>query len=279
MRQYFAEYLTDVDLSKRILEIGPLLIPLFTKDEANVYYADIRSTEEIAKLYENDPNIDPAALVPVDFVIKESYAQSLKDVEKFDYIMTSHVLEHIPRLIEFFLDIAKVMQEDGRFYALIPDHRYCFDHFRQPTSFAEAYYIHTQNINNAPWRVMDQLLDGVEINNAQLFWKDETAARTCLSPSPEIFAKAKAAFKRALNGEFGDHHFSVFTPRSFLLLTYNMMRAGLFPFSYELFYPTPAQSFTFVAVLRLCPSMRRDKELVQKELEKIITFLDHPSTR
>ena len=49
MRQDFASYVSDIDVSKRILEIGPLTSPIFSKQEANVFYSDIRSTDEIKK--------------------------------------------------------------------------------------------------------------------------------------------------------------------------------------------------------------------------------------
>ena len=47
MRRDFASYVSDIDVSKRILEIGPLNDPIFSKQEANVFYADIRSTDEV----------------------------------------------------------------------------------------------------------------------------------------------------------------------------------------------------------------------------------------
>ena len=48
-------YLNRIDLSKRILEIGPLNNPTFKKVGGNnVFYADIRSTEELKIHYGGD---------------------------------------------------------------------------------------------------------------------------------------------------------------------------------------------------------------------------------
>ena len=54
MRQDLSYYVSDMDVSKRILEIGPLANPIFTKRDANIFYADIRSTDEIKELYAKD---------------------------------------------------------------------------------------------------------------------------------------------------------------------------------------------------------------------------------
>lgn len=150
MRRDFASYVSDIDVSKRILEIGPLNDPIFSKQEANVFYADIRSTDEIKKAHASDPHVIKENIVDIDFVIKNSYEKSLSHVDKFDYVVSSHVLEHMPRLIEHFQDIATVLNKKGMLYAFLPDHRYCFDHCRAPTSFAEADYIHSQGIQVPP---------------------------------------------------------------------------------------------------------------------------------
>ena len=113
MRSDISKFIKGVDTKKRILEIGPLDTPIFKKSEADVYYADVRSDVELLEVYKNEPRVLDA--VPIDFVIEEGYAAALKDVPKFDYVVSCHVLEHMPRLIEFFLDIQKIMT-DGAYF-------------------------------------------------------------------------------------------------------------------------------------------------------------------
>jgi len=69
----FISYVGDIDVSKRILEIGPLTAPIFIKHEANIFYADIRSTDEVKKLYAKDPSVNVDNICSIDFVIKDSY--------------------------------------------------------------------------------------------------------------------------------------------------------------------------------------------------------------
>ena len=273
MRSDMAPYLTEIDASKRILEIGPLTAPMFEKSEAQVFYADIRGTEDVRALYAHDPSVDKEKICNIDFVIKGSYQESLCHVEKFDYVVSSHVLEHMPRLIQFFQDIETVITANGFLYLFVPDHRYCFDHFRMPTSFAEAYFIHTQGIEVPPWRVLDSVLDSVPLNCAHRFWSGTgIAAETLHQRVP--FTDAAKAMERVLAGEYVDAHFSVFSPRSFIILVYNLISARLFPFSCTAFYPTEQNTFTFGAVFQRCPDMRHEERIIRRELNKLAMLLD-----
>ena len=273
MRRDYASYLEKIDLSKRILEIGPLTNPILSKREANVFYADIRSTEEVKKLHENDPGVCKENIRDIDFVIKDSYEKSLSHVEKFDYILSSHVVEHMPRLIEFFQDIATVLTANGLLYVFVPDHRYCFDHFRTPTSFAEAYYIHQQGIRVPPWRVFDHQLETIPLNDAGRFWFGGGIAAETLSQRSS-FESAKELLDVALSGQYVDVHYSVFSPKSFLLLLYNMINARLFPFRCVEFYPTERNGCTFGVLLQACPQMRSEPKVMAYEMHKLIRVLD-----
>lgn len=273
MRQDLASYLGDIDVSKRILEIGPLTNPILSKQKANVFYADIRSTEEVKEFYSKDPNVNKNSIVDVDFVIKDSYEKSLINVDKFDYVISSHVLEHMPRLIEHFQDIATVLSKNGMLYVFLPDHRYCFDHFRVPTSFAEAYYVYSQGITIPFWRVFDHALEAIPLNNPARFWFGGRIAAETLSRR-KSFERASEVFEQALSGGHFDVHYSVFSPRSFILLLYNMINARLFPFRCTSFFPTERNSCTFGAVFQLCPEMLREGKAAAYEMHKLSLLLD-----
>lgn len=77
------------DKSKRILELGPLNRPIADKNiYPNTFYCDIRSTEEIRKLYSGNDYlkatgilIDPESIIPVDYVIQDNYKKTLENVQ------------------------------------------------------------------------------------------------------------------------------------------------------------------------------------------------------
>jgi SAM-dependent methyltransferase len=249
-----------LDLTKRILEIGPLDRPIIKEENANVFYADIRDTQAVKDFYRDDKNVNVDAIVTIDYVIKGTYTESIKD--KFDYIVMSHVIEHIPELIKFFDDIKNILNPKGRLCLTIPDHRFCFDHFRQPTSFAEAYDIYVNGIKNSPARVLDLMLAST-INDAAYWWNNP-ASYEYLPKSKEQFENAKNDYFRALKGEYVDVHFSVFTPETFLLLLYNMLNFNLLPFKCAEFYNTNVNSVEFNCVLELEPNLLTENSAEQK---------------
>ena len=85
------KWISDIDFDKRILEIGPLAWPNVNKNQyKNVFYADIRSTKDIKELYRNDKNVPNNEIVDIDFIIGEGgYSETLKNVEKFDYVIAT----------------------------------------------------------------------------------------------------------------------------------------------------------------------------------------------
>lgn len=262
----YKEYLLSLDLQKRILEIGPLHNPIIAKHEGNVYYADIRTTKKIKEVYSKQTHIQQSSICNIDYVIHESYAKTLRQVEKFDYIISSHVLEHIPRLIDFFLDVHAVLKETGEMYFFLPDSRYCFDHFRFPTSFAELYHVHTQNLPCAPWRVLDGCMAITCNDPAILQFKDNLFS---FLATRSDFTEMEKHYEKALEGDIGSPHFSVFTPQSFLLLVHDLIRVGLFPYTLQTFFPTPPGKLTFGGVLRHASALPTDAEASAQEMQRI----------
>lgn len=254
-----------MNLTKRILEIGPLDRPILKKENANVFYADIRDTQAVKDFYREDKNVNIEAIANIDYVIKGTYSESIRSDEKFDYIVMSHVIEHIPELLRFFEDVKNVLNPGGKLCLAIPDHRFCFDRFRQPTSFAEVYDIYVNGIKNLPFRVLDFILSST--SNNCVYWWNNSANFENLPKSKEQFENAQKDYFRALKGEYVDVHFSVFTPETFLLLLYNMLNFNLLPFKCSEFYNTNVNSIEFNCVLELEPLLLVENS-AEREAEK-----------
>lgn len=245
----FRPWLKNIPYDKRILEIGPLSWPNIQKNKyKNLFYADIRSTEDLKKFYKPDPNVLTNEIMDIDYVIENSYSESLKDVEKFDYVIATHVIEHMPQLVLFFIDIASVLKPGGKLCLAIPDKRFCFDHYRCPTSFAECYDIYKRKIINSPLRVFDHFINSSSNNNPTSWWQSpDCYDHFVKNESQYLFANNK--YHQALNGDYIDVHFSVFTPETFLLFIYHMVQFCLLPFRCIEFYKTEINFNEFNCVL------------------------------
>lgn len=239
----------DIDLNGTILEVGPFYRPLFQKNETNVYYADIKSTEEVLKRYDYLSDEILEKVVPIDYVIKDSYENTFKDEDmEFDYVVLSHVLEHIPNPIEFLLDVSTILSEKGKICLLLPNKEFTFDSYRENSSFADLYdvYIHGPE-KNIPRIFLDNRLGVVSENNSIKYWNE--TVDDFPQPNIEQVLKEYRNFINDFENQTFDGHHWVFTDESFLKIMENMLKLNLLPLKPYSFYPTAINSNTFGIIL------------------------------
>jgi SAM-dependent methyltransferase len=58
--------------------------------------------------------------------------------QKFDIAFSSHCIEHQADLIRHLQHVARILHPDGRYFLIIPDKRYCFDHFLHESSLSDV---------------------------------------------------------------------------------------------------------------------------------------------
>ncbi len=272
----FRNYIRHTLLKKndRVLEFGPLHRPIASKEiTPNTFFADIRSTEDIKQLYTSNEylkstglTVDINEIVDIDYVVKDSYKETFKGVEKFDSIILAHVIEHMPDIIEFFTDIKNILKKNGHLILIYPDAQYCFDHFRNGTSFIDAYEVYI-NKPNASKRVFDFVYNVVAENNPGYYWEDVTHEDKLPVNS---FEKAVGAYNDAkLDKLPDDTHFWPFSDYQFIKFLYDMDRAGMLGFSVEAFYETEHNTQEFMVVLKNTPSKDKSGKTYKEMLNNL----------
>lgn len=252
----FREYVKDNLLKKddRILEFGPLIRPLVSKEQyPNVVFADVRSTDEIKKLYTSNNyleatglNVDISQVAEIDYVINKSYSETFKNAKKFDVIYLSHVIEHMPDIIGFFQDVKNVLSDKGKLVLIYPDARYCFDHFRNGTTFVDAYEVYIDKKNSSK-RVLDFVYNVVNENDATFFWNKKN--QNDILPTIDL-KKTLGAYDKAMRGELPDDtHFWPFSDFQFVKFLYDMDRANMLDFEIVDFYETQINTQEFMIIL------------------------------
>src|SRR5205823_10898481 len=86
---------------------------------------------------EQIPNLDPAGVPEIDFV---GALSEVKD--HFGLVLSCHSVEHHPDLVRHLKDVENVLDSDGVYALVIPDKRYCFDHFLPESNLAEVIAAH-----------------------------------------------------------------------------------------------------------------------------------------
>jgi hypothetical protein len=181
----------------------------------------------------------------------------------------------MPSLIFFFNDISNVLSDDSYLCLTIPDKRFCFDFYRTPTSFAEAYYIYVNNIKNNPIAVLDFLSNYIDHNEPQSFWRDNIFLDFYNNKLKRDNLEILNTFEQTLKGSYVDVHFSVFTPNSFLFLILNMISFSLLPFKISDFYYTKLNKLDFNVILKHEPKLLvKDNDVLRtNEINNIFALL------
>jgi hypothetical protein len=134
MRCLFA----TLDLAGVGLEVAPFFEPTIDKANHQILYTDYVGTAELQEKIDKgaDPQRRRAALI--DFVW--SSGRSLRECapagQWFDYVIASHVFEHVPNPVGWLNELLSVMKIGAKIALFIPDRRKTLDYFRHETDHA-----------------------------------------------------------------------------------------------------------------------------------------------
>jgi len=186
--------ISGLDLERmRGVEIGPLMSPIVSKEESDVFYVDHADREALQAKYADDPNVDVQKIVPVDAVwgdctLRECFA----DNRSFDYVIASHVLEHVPDMLGWMREIADILRPGGRLILAIPDRRFTFDYLRQTTRLSEIIDAYLRrNRRPMPAQIFDFNANAVEIDMIAAWSKMQI--KNCEPPLSSMFGASTAA--------------------------------------------------------------------------------------
>lgn len=211
------------------LEIGPFDVPFLTGP--NVRYFDILDQAHLrqrAAELSRDPDGCP-------FI---HYTGKLSDIDRrFAAVFSAHAVEHMPDLATHLTDVARLLEPGGSYFLIIPDKRYCFDHFRPLTTFEDV--LDGRGRDRPSIQAVTDQFRRTTHNQAVLHWLGvHGRIRGPGATIPEIEA--------AGSGEYVDVHQWVFTPESFQSIVDELR---IFPS--VTVYDTPFGDLEFAAELKL----------------------------
>ncbi|WEN14902.1 hypothetical protein PY254_16975 [Rhodanobacter sp. AS-Z3] len=210
------------------LEIGPSFNPLARKaDGYNVDILDHADAPALRAKY-RDAGVNLGNIEDVDFVWQgEPLSETLGRRGWYDWIIASHVIEHTPDLVAFLVECQTLLSEAGRLILVVPDMRYCFDHFQSRSSTGDVLDAHHQGRTlPSPGRVFDHHANAVSKG-----WQRVLAWHRG-APGPlrrmHDMEGVVGAWRHAQDGkEYIDVHNWHFTPESFRLVIDDLRELGL----------------------------------------------------
>ncbi len=229
------------------LEVGPFDRPYFTKDEADVDYLDYRTTEECREVARVSLGHDPRFVTELDYVVPPNGQWSMIEDGRYDWILSSHALEHSPNLIAMMLMIAAKLRPGGTMITMLPDKRATFDAHRPVSTLGQIIEDHLRDTRfPRPQGVFDQYYYARPLSMPEARSIDADPARRL--PQDGDFTAAMAAAQDALS-RYQDVHNYVFTSHSFEHITSVLCAEGVIPFRPVLHQHTPDDDMTFINIL------------------------------
>ena len=252
-----AKLLEGLDISELTgLEIGALDRPFVPREEGNIFYVDHATTDALAIKYRNDQNVNVAKLVHVDGVWGDNTLSDAVGGRLFDYVIASHVIEHVPDMITWLMEIRAVLKEGGRIRLVIPDRRFTFDYLREETRLADLLYAHLIRARiPQPQLIIDFTLNASAVDS-QAAWEDRIDPAQLEKHFPPD-APLKLARDVLDNQTYHDVHCWVFTPKSFARLLGQLSAMELLHFQCTNFHDTDRGQIEFFVSLQ--PSADREK--------------------
>jgi SAM-dependent methyltransferase len=240
-------------------EIGSLDRPVVLKSEGHVVYVDHCDTQALKQKYASNPTVSTDKL-HVDAVWGEDtlieaikkYRQRLDKQEAeqgLDYVIASHVIEHVPDMITWLEEIHEALKPTGQLCLAIPDKRYSFDYLRSPSTLASliSAYVRKDRIPNTHC-ILDFMLNMATVDCAAA-WRGKIDP-TQLKPEA-TFDGALAVARDALHNQaYHDVHCWVFTPSVFAQLCAGLAKNNLLKFECVSFFDTAHYQLEFFVTMK-----------------------------
>lgn len=235
--------------NKTGVEIGPLCYPLVEKSEHSVYYVDHCTSDELKVKYRGHPNIIPERIVDIDFVWGDfTLGSSLDSKPPMDYVVASHVVEHVPDLIGWLSEMRSVISDGSCLCLVVPDKRFTFDVYRRCSAFEEILLAHEESRRKPGIRCVMDHFSNVVTADAWKMWEDYSIVEKFPFNNPPSLLDV--ALDDIRSGKYVDVHCWVFTPWYFLEVMGKI--AAMFDFGFDLdhFETTPSHDLEFYVRLK-----------------------------
>jgi len=240
-RSDFIKNLVDCNFDE-ILEIGPLNRPLMVG--SNVKHFDLLPGTEL-RAKASKEGLDPLTVPEIDFFDPNGDISGINAY--FDLIVSSHVLEHQPDFIRHLQNVSKLLKEKGTYAFIVPDARYCFDHYISTSTLTAILKAYSEGKKKPDiWNVIEHRALTTH-NDPERHWNGD---------SGDALANLKQRWHDAVNEHFiaNDSYIDVhcwqFTPDSLKVILKALYVLDYIDFEIVQVFDTPNNDLEFCVVLK-----------------------------
>ena len=150
--------LHDISVNKNGIEIGGpsdngIVIYHFSKIMDNVIFSDnttwANHNSSEYKYYDNKVG---------KVIISDAVDISIIKNEEYDFVFSSHVLEHIANPLKAIKEWLRIVKKDGYIIIIVPEKSCCFDHTREYTKFETLLSQYEKNVGEDDLSTLKEIL-------------------------------------------------------------------------------------------------------------------------
>jgi SAM-dependent methyltransferase len=237
----------------RGLEIGPLANPIVPHADGEVLYVDQADTESLRHTYATDPHIDARNIVEVDAVWGERTLTDCLGGAGVDYIMASHVAEHVPDLITWLEEAGSVLRPGGQLRLALPDMRFSHDALRASTGLSHLLTAWLLRMRRPQvFDVLDFRLNVASAVDGERIYREGIDLSAFVPDHSFAVALDAACAARDRPDRYFDVHCLVVSAKSFAGLMVGLAGRGLLSMRCIRMIDTAPPLFEFYAFLQRC---------------------------
>jgi len=223
------------------LEIGPFYSPLLSGENAK--YADVLDQKALRKRAKKVGG-DPLSVPIIDWVLTNG--ELLNPPFEFENCLSSHVIEHQPDIIGHLKQVYDLLPSGGRYFLLIPDRRYCFDHYMSNSPIGEMIQAYIEKRKFHPLRSLIEHRVLQSHNDSNKHWNGVHGGRKA---NKKALANVLKEFDSSKN-QYIDVHSWYFDPNAFRATIEILQNLNLISFQIEALYETRKYTNEFWVILK-----------------------------
>jgi predicted SAM-dependent methyltransferase len=216
--------LHNLNLSGVGLEVGPSHSPLAAGESGlDVRVLDFLDREGLIEKYRAE-GVDTSKISRVDYVWQGEAYKDLVGEQRFDWVLASHVLEHVPDVVAFLNGCDEILADGGVISLIIPDKRCVFDHFRPPAGLQQILDAHIEKRIKPTVGTVVEAVAMAATRGGQITWFLESDGDLAIR-HPE--ADASQLMQMAMQPGYNDVHVWAFTPMRLRAVLHDLWAMGI----------------------------------------------------
>ena len=236
------EFANLINTNQPTLEIGPFSRPITGKNVKYFDVVDSKGLQNKADLYSTDGKRIPKK---IHYISEFGDLSIIK--EKFDNVYSAHNIEHQIDLVEHLNQIYNLLNENGKYFLVIPDKRYCFDHFVSESVLSDVLSSHFVKTKRHTLKTQLTMCETTH-NDADRHWAGNHGDQL------ESESRSLECYIKSVNDFFAtdtyiDLHQWRFFPKNFVHICNSLYKMGLIKLKIENIYCTKKNTLEFMAIL------------------------------